>query len=97
MVSENHIQPNIFPSEHHPSDLQKPCSTCAKSHRFAIATKQVLPEAELECTYDEVDPDRAVARRPRAKYTVLENKISESVMGRASRHLIIKQASWRHF
>ncbi|KAF8609823.1 hypothetical protein BDV93DRAFT_154731 [Ceratobasidium sp. AG-I] len=58
-------------------DAQKPCSTCVKSHRFAIDTNQADPDTELECTYDEVVPEVTAARRPRAKYKVLKNRIGE--------------------
>ncbi|KAF8609822.1 hypothetical protein BDV93DRAFT_518584 [Ceratobasidium sp. AG-I] len=58
-------------------DGQKPCSTCVKSHRFAIATNHALPDTEPECTFDEVNPDGTVPRRPRAKYTALEDRIGE--------------------
>ncbi|KAH7337953.1 hypothetical protein B0J17DRAFT_406878 [Rhizoctonia solani] len=58
-------------------DAQKPCSTCVKSHRFASYSNPELSHTGLECTYDDLTPEGALATKPRTKYQILEDKILE--------------------
>jgi hypothetical protein len=60
------------------SNAQKPCATCAKSHRLAVAANPTLAGTEPECTFDEFTPDNPPPppEGPRAKYQRLESRIS---------------------
>ncbi|CAE6458019.1 unnamed protein product [Rhizoctonia solani] len=60
-------------------NAQKPCATCAKSHRLAVASNPALSGTEPECTYDEFTPENPppVPEGPRAKYQRLEARINE--------------------
>ncbi|CUA76885.1 Glutamate-ammonia-ligase adenylyltransferase [Rhizoctonia solani] len=60
-------------------NAQKPCATCAKSHRLAVASNPALSGTEAECTYDEFTPENPppVPEGPRAKYQRLEARINE--------------------
>lgn len=60
-------------------NAQKPCATCAKSHKLAVASNPTLAGTEPECTYDEFTPEHPppVPEGPRAKYQRLENRINE--------------------
>ncbi|KAF8708203.1 Fungal specific transcription factor domain, partial [Rhizoctonia solani] len=61
------------------SNAQKPCATCEKSHRLAVASNPALNGTEPECTYDEFTPENPppVPEGPRAKYQRLEARINE--------------------
>ncbi|CAE6528636.1 unnamed protein product [Rhizoctonia solani] len=61
------------------SNAQKPCATCAKSHRLAVASNPALSGTEAECTYDEFTPENPPPppEGPRAKYQRLEARINE--------------------
>ncbi|KAJ1311249.1 hypothetical protein OPQ81_009748 [Rhizoctonia solani] len=60
-------------------NAQKPCATCAKSHRLAVASNPALNGTQPECTYDEFTPENPppVPEGPRAKYQRLEARINE--------------------
>ncbi|KAG8729362.1 hypothetical protein FRC12_021031, partial [Ceratobasidium sp. 428] len=60
-------------------NAQKPCATCAKSHRLAVAANPTLAGTEPECTFDEFTSDNPppVPEGPRAKYQRLESRINE--------------------
>ncbi|KAF8609570.1 hypothetical protein BDV93DRAFT_148252 [Ceratobasidium sp. AG-I] len=60
-------------------NAQKPCATCAKSHRLAVAANPTLVGTEPECTFDEFTPENPPPppEGPRAKYQRLENRINE--------------------
>ncbi|EUC65156.1 fungal Zn, 2-cys(6) binuclear cluster domain protein, partial [Rhizoctonia solani AG-3 Rhs1AP] len=60
-------------------NAQKPCATCAKSHRLAVASNPALSGTEAECTYDEFTPENPPPppEGPRAKYQRLEARINE--------------------
>ncbi|KAH7344812.1 hypothetical protein B0J17DRAFT_16130 [Rhizoctonia solani] len=60
-------------------NAQKPCATCAKSHRLAVASNPALSGTQPECTYDEFTPENPppVPEGPRAKYQRLEARINE--------------------
>lgn len=60
-------------------NAQKPCATCTKSHRLAVAANPTLAGTEPECTFDEFTPDNPPPppEGPRAKYQRLENRINE--------------------
>ncbi|CAE6385679.1 unnamed protein product [Rhizoctonia solani] len=58
------------------SDAQKPCSSCVKSHRFAVFGNPDLLLTEPECTYDNVTSE-GISAKPRTKYQALEGRIHE--------------------
>ncbi|CAE6449866.1 unnamed protein product [Rhizoctonia solani] len=58
-------------------DAQKPCSTCVRSHRFASSSNPALLNTEPECTYDDIGPEGIPVAKPRTKYKILEDKISQ--------------------
>ncbi|CAE6411939.1 unnamed protein product [Rhizoctonia solani] len=60
-------------------NAQKPCATCEKSHRLAVASNPALSGTEAECTYDEFTTENPppVPEGPRAKYQRLEARINE--------------------
>ncbi|KAG9100135.1 hypothetical protein FRC06_004493 [Ceratobasidium sp. 370] len=72
---------NVFPGlpPMSKANAQKPCATCAKSHRLAVAANPTLAGTEPECTFDEFTPDNPppAPEGPRAKYQRLENRINE--------------------
>ncbi|QRV76597.1 Fungal specific transcription factor domain [Ceratobasidium sp. AG-Ba] len=60
-------------------NAQKPCATCTKSHRLAVAANPTLAGTEPECTFDEFSAENPPPppEGPRAKYQRLENRINE--------------------
>ncbi|QRW19471.1 Fungal specific transcription factor domain [Rhizoctonia solani] len=92
LLKRNQVRPTFCPSESkadYPTifrhvinvgngncDAQKPCSTCVRSHRFASSSNPALLQIEPECTYDDPASGSSPAK-PRTKYKVLEDKISQ--------------------
>ncbi|KAJ3750260.1 hypothetical protein DFH05DRAFT_1466621 [Lentinula detonsa] len=60
-------------------DAKRPCSTCVRSHKHAIAHSPAgtVHPAEPECTFDEPLELNTGADGPRTKYEKLENRIAE--------------------
>ncbi|KAH9937175.1 uncharacterized protein B0H18DRAFT_969438 [Fomitopsis serialis] len=63
-------------------DAKRPCSTCVRSHSYAVA--HAPPGAELppnpHCTFDEVSEDDEapeIVDNPKARFERLENRINE--------------------
>ncbi|KAF8760897.1 Fungal specific transcription factor domain [Rhizoctonia solani] len=92
LLKRNQVRPTFCPSESkadYPTifrhvinvgngncDAQKPCSTCVRSHRFASSSNPALLQIEPECTYDDPASGSSPAK-PRTKYKLLEDKISQ--------------------
>ncbi|KAJ3879074.1 hypothetical protein F5051DRAFT_404027 [Lentinula edodes] len=60
-------------------DAKRPCSTCVRSHKHAIAhsTAGTVHPTEPECTFDEPLELNTGVDGPRTKYEKLENRIAE--------------------
>ncbi|KAF5390304.1 hypothetical protein D9757_002838 [Collybiopsis confluens] len=68
-----HTQPKHF------SDAKRPCSTCVRSHKHAIAHSPAgtVHPPEPECTFDEPLELNTGMDGPKTKYEKLENRIAE--------------------
>ncbi|KAI0094085.1 hypothetical protein BDY19DRAFT_1053457 [Irpex rosettiformis] len=66
------------------SDAKRPCSTCMRSHAYALAHASQNDRLDIpehpECTFDDVNvvpPPQPVPAAPKTRYERLENRINE--------------------